>query len=280
MIRFDLKRHIALLPVIVCSLVLASCSPRAEIPPVGGTEQGDSPAVHGSPPMQTQTLNLPERSLPKTPGTDLPGDSTPEAPASENPAPEDPAPEEPSPTVPPEVPDETLVELSEYIPSILVELKYATEDNFTGQIIYDFENARLRYGTVKKLAEVQEELSELGLGLKIWDAYRPTAAQFALWEVCPDARYVANPINGFSSHSRGNTVDLTLVTADGEEVEMPSGFDDFSALADRDYSDVSETASANARLLEDVMTAHGFKPYSAEWWHYSDEESYPVFEED
>ena len=131
---------------------------------------------------------------------------------------------------------------------------------------------------MQKLASVQESLEQEGYSLLIWDAFRPVSAQFKLWEICPDPAYVANPEKGYSSHSRGNTVDITLVTLDGEPVEMPTDFDDFTAMADRDYSDVSEEAAANAQLLEETMTAAGFKPYSAEWWHYSDTEPYPVEE--
>ena len=101
-------------------------------------------------------------------------------------------------------------------------------------------------------------------------------AQFRLWEVCPNPVYVANPERGYSSHSRGNTVDVTLALEDGTPAEMPTGFDDFSPLADRNYSDVSEIPAANARLLEDVMADCGFQPYSGEWWHFSDTDSYPV----
>ena len=137
----------------------------------------------------------------------------------------------------------------------------------------------LRYGTVQKLAAAQETVAESGCSLLIWDAFRPASAQFRLWEICPDPAYVANPEKGFSSHSRGNTVDVTLVTTDGQPVDMPTDFDDFTALADRDYSDVGDTAAANARLLESAMTAAGFRPYSAEWWHYSDTQSYPVDEQ-
>ena len=157
--------------------------------------------------------------------------------------------------------------------------RYAGEDNFTGQVIYSFSGAYLRYGTLEKLSAAQETLAEAGYGLLLWDAFRPTAAQFRLWEVCPDPAYVANPQRGFSSHSRGNTVDLTLVTLEGETVEMPTGFDDFSPLADRDYSDVPETAAANARLLESAMTAAGFRPYQGEWWHFTDTDDYPVEED-
>ena len=131
---------------------------------------------------------------------------------------------------------------------------------------------------MQKRASAQESLDTAGYSLLIWDAFRPVSAQFKLWEICPDPAYVANPEKGYSSHSRGSTVDITLVTLDGDPVEMPTDFDDFTAMADRDYSDVSEEAAANAGLLEEAMTVAGFKPYSAEWWHYSDTEPYPVEE--
>jgi D-alanyl-D-alanine dipeptidase len=181
----------------------------------------------------------------------------------------------PSPS-PPE--DGELVTVTDWIPDIYVDLKYAGTDNFTGKAIYDFTAASLRYGTVKKLAAAQSELKAQGLSLKIWDAYRPVSAQFRLWDICPDPTYVADPTKGFSKHSRGNTVDVTLVNADGSEIEMPSGFDDFTGRADRDYSDVSAAAGADAELLDKVMTKNGFAGYSGEWWHYSDVTVYPVIE--
>ena len=177
-----------------------------------------------------------------------------------------------------EVSDETFVRVKTYIPDIEVELKYAGTDNFTRQKIYEFTDAYLRYGTVKKLMQVQETLREQELSLKIWDAFRPTSAQFLLWEVCPDSTYVANPHKGFSSHSRGNTIDITLVDASGNELIMPTGFDDFSTLADRDYSDCTEEAKKNALLLEKLMIENGFKAYSGEWWHFTDKDSYSVDE--
>ena len=188
------------------------------------------------------------------------------------------------PTTPPPVPvqpepdDEDFVNVKAYIPDIIVALPYSTDNNFTKQKIYDFSDAWLRYGTVKKLMKVQEELKQIDLCLKVWDGFRPPSAQFKLWEICPDPTYVSNPNKGFSSHSRGNTVDITLVYADGTELVMPTGFDDFSKLADRDYSDCSEEAADNAVFLEELMKKYGFKPYSGEWWHFSDTQSYPVDE--
>ncbi|MDO5545286.1 MAG: M15 family metallopeptidase [Eubacteriales bacterium] len=181
-------------------------------------------------------------------------------------------------TTVPEPAPEDLVRVADYIPGIYQELMYATDQNFTGQVIYDFSDAYLRYGTVKKLAAVCEDLAELELSIKIWDGFRPVSAQFRLWEVCPDPAFVANPQKGYSSHSRGNTVDVTLVGKDGTELEMPTGFDNFTARADRDYSDCTEAAAAHAELLEILMEKHGFKGYSAEWWHFSDTEEYPVEE--
>jgi len=86
----------------------------------------------------------------------------------------------------------------------------------------------------------------------------------------PDSRYVVNPHKGFSYHSKGVTVDLTLVDFTGQELIMPSSFDDFSPLSNRDYSDVSAKQAANAQLLESIMIKHGFESIFSEWWHFTD----------
>lgn len=178
-----------------------------------------------------------------------------------------------------EVSADTLVKIRDYIPSAFVDLKYATSNNFTGEVIYDFSEPSLRYGTVIKLARVQQELAVMGYSLKIRDAYRPLSAQQKLWDICPDPKYVSNPATGNLSHCRGGAVDVTIVRADGSELLMPSVFDDFSARADRDYSDVSGTAAQNSQLLEVVMEKHGFKGYSGEWWHYSDTTGYEIVDQ-
>ena len=150
--------------------------------------------------------------------------------------------------------DDEYVLVNKYIPDIYVELMYATDNNFTGVRIYDFTDAYLRYGTVKKLANVQKELKEQGYSLKIWDAYRPFEAQQKLWEVYPDPNYVANPANGMKKHNIGGTVDITMVTADGSVISMPTEFDDFSLKADRDYSDIEdEEAVKNVMILQNAM---------------------------
>lgn len=167
--------------------------------------------------------------------------------------------------------DDEYVLVNKYIPDIYVELMYATDNNFTGVRIYDFTDAYLRYGTVKKLANVQKELKEQGYSLKIWDAYRPFEAQQKLWEVYPDPNYVANPANGMKKHNLGGTVDITMVAADGTVISMPTEFDDFSLKADRNYSDIdNEEAVKNVMILQNAMENNGFTGYQGEWWDYSD----------
>lgn len=172
--------------------------------------------------------------------------------------------------------DFSFVRADALVPGLVTELRYATPDNFTGQVIYDFQSAWLRCGTAKKLSRAQALLRPHGLGLKLWDAFRPPEAQFRLWEIMPDDDYVADPRTGFSKHSRGNAVDVTLVTLNGVPVEMPTSFDDFSGAARRDAPVPSPAAAAHSALLEKVMTQAGFQSYIGEWWHFVDTEQYPV----
>ena len=187
----------------------------------------------------------------------------------------------PEETVPPtpleELRDYNFVKVVDYIPNILQELAYATENNFTGKVVYNFTDAYLRSGTMKKLMKAQQILNDQGYGLKIWDAFRPVSAQAKLYEAWPDPNYVSHPVYGSRPHCQGNAVDVTLVDLEtGEELDMPTDFDDFTALADRNYSDCTEEQAANAKILEDAMRSVGFLPYSAEWWHYTDYASYGV----
>lgn len=175
---------------------------------------------------------------------------------------------------PPAPADADYVKVTNYIPGIYVDLKYATNENITGHAIYDFVDAYLRYGTVKKLEQVQDELNASGYSLKIWDAYRPLKAQAELWNAEPDPRYISRPSKP-TSHNLGNTVDVTIVKKNGPEIPVPSGFDNFTKKADRDYSDVTEEQKNNALLLQNTMVKYGFNTYSAEWWHFEDTQDYP-----
>jgi len=159
-----------------------------------------------------------------------------------------------------------LVELRKIAPSILVELPYATAANFTKQAVYKTEKCFLRRFAAERLAEVQKDLEAMGLGLKVWDGYRPLSVQKQFWALVPDERYVASPVKG-SRHNRGAAVDLTLVDRQGKELEMPTKFDDFTPAASSD-APCSPRAAENRALLLRVMTKHSFRNLPTEWWHY------------
>jgi len=153
-------------------------------------------------------------------------------------------------------------------PSIIVDLRYATTNNFTHQVVYDFTTAIARTGTAEKLAAASADLRAQGYRLKVWDAYRPVAAQKRLFTVYPDPDFVAKPNPNFS-HQKGVTFDLTLCDAAGNELEMQSAFDDFSERAHRTYArtPIQET---HYQLLDQAMVQAGFVGYVNEWWDYRD----------
>jgi D-alanyl-D-alanine dipeptidase len=163
-----------------------------------------------------------------------------------------------------------LVDIEEVNPHIRVDMKYATEDNFTKKRLYDSNTCFLRRSTAVKLDGVQKELEGMNLGLKVWDCYRPLAVQRILWAIFPDEQYVANPEKG-SRHNRASAVDVTLVDSQGTELQMPTGFDDFSPRAHHHYQDLPDQAIRNRELLKGLMEKAGFIPFSEEWWHYDDE---------
>ena len=160
------------------------------------------------------------------------------------------------------------VEIQQIIPSVELDMKYATTDNFTHTRLYDDSKALLRQGTAEKLKKVADEVEKKGFRLKIWDAYRVPKAQLKMWSLIPDSRYVANPYKGYSNHSRGSAVDLTFVDLLGNEIEMPTGFDNFTAAAAR------ANQNTNAKYLEEIMVKYGFKPLATEWWHFDDTDIY------
>lgn len=176
---------------------------------------------------------------------------------------------------PPEPSEETFVRALDYLPGCRQFLPYASTDNVTKTVIYDYYDAYLRYGTVKKLMQVSQELQQQGYHLLIWDGFRSAEARETFEEISPKA----NPETGFQDHSRGDTVDLTLMDSNGILVEMPTAFGDVTARADRDYSDCTSSAAANARLLETAMKKHGFTGSEREWWHFRDTREYPAEED-
>ncbi|AFY80082.1 M15 family metallopeptidase [Oscillatoria acuminata] len=181
----------------------------------------------------------------------------------------------------PQFEGENLVDIQEINPDITLDIRYATANNFLNVQLYSVPRCLLRTSVAQKLSLVQEQLQPMGLGLKIFDCYRPLSVTRKMWEALPDPRYVANPARG-SRHNRGAAVDLTLIDAWGNELEMPTDFDDFSDRAARDYqgTDVSNQARQNSQLLERVMTQQGFISLITEWWHFDAEnwQDYPLLD--
>lgn len=164
-----------------------------------------------------------------------------------------------------------MVRLDSVVKDIVIDLKYATTDNFVGKKIYESNIAYLRKGTADKLDKANQLLLKQGYRIKVWDAYRAQKYQQILYDITPDKYYIGNPKNG-SIHTRGAAVDITLINADGEELDMPSGFDEMSTKAARTYTHATPEQKKNALLLENAMKSSGFIPLPKEWWHFDDTE--------
>lgn len=179
-----------------------------------------------------------------------------------------------------EDPDMELVNLETFIPGIVLDIRYATENNFTGKVMYPAAKAYLRAPVAKAISEIQAELAGQNIALKIYDAYRPYAVTLYFWEVQHDSCFVAVPWRG-SPHNKGYAVDVSLINLEtGEELQMPTGFDSFTDAAASACMDLPEEAIANRKILADAMTKHGFTINEDEWWHYNYREraKYPVMD--
>ncbi len=176
--------------------------------------------------------------------------------------------------------DSDIVNIRSVDSTIVLDIRYATPNNFTHEVLYPAAICMLRRAAAESLHAVQQELQKQKLGLKVFDGYRPLSVQKKMWALVPDDRYVANPANG-SRHNRGAAVDLTIVDSLGNQLEMPTPFDDFTEKAHRDYMQLPEKAIEDRALLEDVMKRHGFIPLSTEWWHFDFEgwQKYPIMDE-
>jgi len=176
---------------------------------------------------------------------------------------------------PRERPDD-LVELGRYVPDAVLDLRYATTDNFTGTRLYPVARCKLRRAVAERLARAAKLLRAHDRRLLVWDCYRPSSIQAALWKLVPDERYVANPKQG-SVHSRGAAIDVGLADRDGKPVALPTRFDEFSDAAHRDHT----AHDPEARRLDAAMRAAGFVGLPTEWWHYDapDAKAYPLADE-
>ncbi|WP_232830118.1 M15 family metallopeptidase [Lewinella sp. IMCC34191] len=161
------------------------------------------------------------------------------------------------------------VELQRRDPSIILDIRYATDRNFMEQQIYDCGRCFYRPEVAEALLAAQRDLARRGVGLKMYDCYRPGPYQQRLWDVLPDARYVARPSRG-SAHSRGAAADLTLVDlSTGVELDMGTPYDFFGEEAYTTTTDLPDTVLANRQLLQETLLAHGFSTIRTEWWHFN-----------
>ena len=150
---------------------------------------------------------------------------------------------------------------------LFVDLRYATQDNLTGKPIYKRAGCHLHPDAAVLLRRAVDLARPLGLKLYVYDAYRPPAAQWALWNHMPNPDFIADPRRG-SHHSRGVAVDLTLATPQGDRLEMGTGFDAITPMSYHADLAVSPEAQRNRLLLLGLMSAAGWDFYSKEWWHY------------
>lgn len=172
----------------------------------------------------------------------------------------------------------SLVEITPASHNVEINLAYAGFENFTGAPIYTEAHCYLHVEAEKLFIRARELAAVQGFKIKIFDAFRPVEAQWALWNHTPDPNYIADPRRG-SPHSRGAAIDLNLLDRSGRELEMGTAFDDFSLAAHHGSMEVSATAQKNRALLLGLMTAAGWDFFRNEWWHYQlfDSRQFPTF---
>lgn len=159
------------------------------------------------------------------------------------------------------------VRLKDLSPDFVYELKYATPNNFLKQAVYDCGECYLRKSTAEALVKANEAFKQLGYRIKLFDCYRPLSVQKKMWKILPGTHYVANPAKG-SKHNRGAAVDLTLVDAQGKELNMGTPFDFFGKEAHHTYTEHSKEVLENRKLLKETLDKYNFKSIYSEWWHY------------
>lgn len=170
-----------------------------------------------------------------------------------------------------------LVVLTRLDNSFMIDLKYATTDNFTGKKIYSRPLCLIHRNTAQKLIRANNEFKKMGYRIKIYDAYRPYSAQRVLYDAAPNKTFLADPAKG-SHHNRGAAVDITLVDQEGKELPMPSAFDEFNWKSRINYYGGTREQTQNRELLGSVMVKCGFKRIGSEWWHFEDTDAkdYPL----
>jgi D-alanyl-D-alanine dipeptidase len=170
-----------------------------------------------------------------------------------------------------------LVEITAPAYDVDFDIAYAGPNNFTGTPVYGRAACYLHRDAAVLLSRAVELAAAVGLRFLVFDAFRPSEAQWVLWNHTPDPDFLADPRRG-SPHSRGVAVDLTLVDPTGEPLDMGTGFDDFTPRAHHGNRDIPAIAQANRHMLLGLMTSAGWDFYRNEWWHYQmfDSRRYPL----
>lgn len=165
-------------------------------------------------------------------------------------------------------PNQELVELRKMIPDLVLDIRYATANNFMKQVMYSQARAFARKPVAEQLKKIQADLRKRGYGLKIYDAYRPYAITVSFYKRASDKSFVANPAKG-SKHNRGCAVDLTLIDFNTKkEVPMPTPYDSFAPEAAATYQKLPSAIIRNRDFLIRTMRTYGFRVIKNEWWHY------------
>ena len=176
-----------------------------------------------------------------------------------------------------------LIPLTEENFDISLNIVYSTNNNFVHKRIYNNSSCYIHKEVMEKLKEAINIAKTMGYKLKIYDAFRPMEAQYILWKLLPDDRYVSNPNDKQASltHCRGIAIDLTLVDKEGVELNMGTAVDCMSELSHpTNYQDISERALLNRLILRGMMNAVGFEPIDTEWWHFQlpNYSKYPIID--
>ncbi len=164
--------------------------------------------------------------------------------------------------------DTLFVRLADYSEDFVYDLRYATENNFLKAKVYDCAECYTRVKTARALLLANKEFMDKGFKIKFFDCYRPNDVQYKMWAIVPNPQYVADPVKG-SIHNKGGAVDITLVTLDGEELDMGTDFDFFGKRAYHDNLDLPRNVLDNRLLLKETMEKYGFWSIRTEWWHYN-----------
>jgi D-alanyl-D-alanine dipeptidase len=164
--------------------------------------------------------------------------------------------------------DTTFVKLKDYSTDFVYDMKYATEDNFLKAKVYDCAECFLRLKTVKALVKANAKFMRKGYRIQLFDCYRPLDIQKRMWKIISNPEYVADPAKG-SIHNRGGAVDITLVDADGKELDMGTTFDFFGPEAGHYFDNLPDEVKKNRILLKRIMQKNDFISFDSEWWHYN-----------